>query len=228
MCPADRAIKKKTVDEIIACLIFLPVFENIKPSESVIKEAVKAPQPVAAEPLPKPPPATLPAGTDRRSRYMHKENLSTPSISGMLSENHLAGVSEPSGAGKDKSAIREQDFDLAQLTKAWKDFAETVEAAQLKSALSVREPILKDHFVISYSLDNEVQSTRIVSDVKPRLLAFLHKVLHNERITVEFIVTENKQEILNKPFTNQEKFNTLASKYPLLNLMKQRFGLEFE
>jgi len=64
--------------------------------------------------------------------------------------------------------------------------------------------------------------------VKPKLLAHLHKALHNELITVEFVVTENVQEILNKPYTNQEKFNTLSSKYPILNQMKQRFGLEFD
>ena len=157
------------------------------------------------------------------------ENLSTPSISGMLSENNLSGVSEPaSGSVKEQGDIKEQLFDSEQLTKAWKEFAETVEAAQLNSALTVREPLLLDNFIVSYNLDNEVQSNRIVSDLKPKLLAHLHRVLRNELITVVFIVSENKQEILNKPYTNQEKFNTLASKYPVLHVMKQRFGLEFE
>lgn len=147
----------------------------------------------------------------------------------MLSVKHLAGVSEPANdPRKGKRVVMEQVFDNEQLTKAWKEFAETVEAAQLNSALTVREPVLHENFNISYNLDNEVQSKRIVSDVKPKLLAHLHKVLHNELITVEFVVTENKQEILNKPYTNQEKFNTLAAKYPVVNLLKQRFGLEFE
>lgn len=141
----------------------------------------------------------------------------------------MSGVSEPaSDSGKDKGVIMENVFDNQQLINAWKEFAATVEAAQLNSALTVREPVLLDNFIISYNLDNEVQSNRIVSDVKPKLVAHLHKVLRNELISVEFIVSENKQEILNKPYTNQEKFNTLASKYPVLNLMKQKFGLEFE
>ena len=179
--------------------------------------------------MPKTPPVSRLTNIDRRTRYLHKENLSTPSISGMLSENHLSGVSEPAAdSRKDQGVIMEQVFDNEQLTKAWKEFAETVEAAQLNSALTVREPLLLENFNVSYNLDNELQSNGIVSDVKPKLLAYLHKVLQNELITVEFVVSENKQEILNKPYTNQEKFNTLAAKYPVVNLIKQKFGLEFE
>lgn len=190
---------------------------------------MKPQKPVSADPLPIGPPVSRLTDSERRTRYMHTENLSTPSISGMLSGNHLNGVPEPThDARKDKGVINDQFFDNEQLNKVWKEFAETVEAPQLKSALSVREPVLQDNFIIFYNLDNDVQSMRIVSDLKPRLLAHLHRVLHNGQITVEFVVTENKQEILNKPYTNQEKFNTLAAKYPLLNQMKQRFGLEFE
>jgi DNA polymerase III subunit gamma/tau len=103
-----------------------------------------------------------------------------------------------------------------------------VEAAQLKSALSVREPVLLDNFRVEYSLDNEVQRQRIVLDLKPKLMAFLIRNLNNDNIVIEFSVTENNQDILNKPYTDQEKFNALSAKYPMLSLMKQRFGLDFE
>ena len=141
----------------------------------------------------------------------------------------LSGVSEPVlAAFKDKAEPKDQPFDSEQLTIAWKAFAAQVDAAQLKSALSVREPILLDNFHVEYNLDNEVQRKRIVLDVKPKLLAYLHQVLHNELIMVDFNVTENLQEIINKPYTDQEKFNSLLAKYPVLGKMKQRFGLDFD
>jgi len=147
----------------------------------------------------------------------------------MLREESLSRVSEPDpNSESDKGAIKEQQFDQNQLIKAWKEFAETVEAAQLKSALSVREPVLLDNFIVEYNLDNEVQRQRIVLDLKPKLLAFLIRILHNDSIDIEFSVKENNQEILNKPYTDQEKFNALSAKYPILGLMKQRFGLDFE
>lgn len=231
------AVKKKTVDEIIASLLFLPVFEGLVPIAVSGKEVVipvqtaisaKPVQSATLTPPVKSPPVSHLSDKDRRSRYMKSENLSTPSISGMLNGDHL-GVSEPeSTLTNSRASHKEQSFDAAQLLKAWKEFAETVDAAQLKSALSVREPILTDNFVVTYNLDNEVQRQRITLDVKPKLLAHLHTVLHNDQVTVEFNVTENKEEIMNKPYTNQEKFNALAAKYSVLNMMKQRFGLDFE
>jgi DNA polymerase-3 subunit gamma/tau len=92
----------------------------------------------------------------------------------------------------------------------------------------VREPNLLENFSVEYSLDNEVQKQRIILDLKPKLLAHLHRELHNELISIEFNVTENKDEILNKPYTEQEKFNALALKFPALGLLKQKFGLDFE
>jgi DNA polymerase-3 subunit gamma/tau len=145
----------------------------------------------------------------------------------MLSGNHLVS-SEPAPGLKSNTDLQELSFDAVQLTKAWKEFAETVEAAQLKSALSVREPILTDNFIVIYHLDNEVQRQRITLDVKPKLLAHLGNALRNDKIKVDFEVTENHDEIINKPYTNQEKFNALAAKYSVLNTMKQRFGLDFD
>jgi DNA polymerase III subunit gamma/tau len=222
----DRAIKKKTIDEAVTTLSLLPIFSAIDPIEVFIKNATPS-QPVINVPEPKTPPANRLTDADRRTRQLHKENLSTPSISGMM--NGLSGVSEPDlPTFKNQAEPKDQPFDSDQLTLAWKAFAEKVDAAQLKSALSVREPILLENFHVEYNLDNEVQRKRIVLDVKPKLLAYLHQALHNELIMVDFNVTENLQEIINKPYTDQEKYNSLVAKYPVLGIMKQRFGLDFE
>jgi len=147
----------------------------------------------------------------------------------MLNGGKLSGVSEPA-ADRLKAGTnpKEQPYDTSQLIEAWKKFAESVDAAQLRSALSVREPIFNEDFSIVYNLDNEVQRQRITLDLKPKLLAYLHTALHNEKITVEFNVTENKEEIQNRPYTNQEKFNAMSAKYPLLGSMRQKFGLDFD
>jgi len=237
MCPNPGAVKKKTVDEIIGSLLLLSVFDGRVPSAGTAKEE-KLSVPTADSPSPKqpaipvPPVKIQPVGQlsekDRRSKYLKSENLSTPSISGMLNGDHLVASEPDSSLLKNKATRSEHSFDSVQLIKAWSEFAETVDAAQLKSALSVREPMLTDNFVVVYSLDNEVQRQRITMDVKPKLLAHLHAVLHNDQITVDFNVTENETEIMNKPYTNQEKFNALAARYSVLNMMKQRFGLDFD
>jgi DNA polymerase-3 subunit gamma/tau len=229
VCSIDGATKKKTIDEVISCLFFLPVFTADTPVKQVVKEIVEKEVTPAKVARPDNPPKNLPAEPVKKTRRAHMEHLSTPSISGMLRGEQLPGVSEP---GSPLSVGREnapdQSFDAVQLATAWKSFAESVEAGQLKSALSVREPILLDNFSVEYNLDNEVQKQRIIQDLKPKLLAHLHRELRNELISIEFNVTENKDEILNKPYTEQEKFNTLALKFPALGILKQRFGLDFE
>ncbi len=147
----------------------------------------------------------------------------------MLNGENSSEIAEPVAQfSKSKEILREQPFDQSQLKDAWKIFAETVDAAQLKSALSVREPFLLDNYCIEYNLDNEVQRQRIILDLKPKLISHLHEILKNDRISIEFKVTENTEEIMNKPYTDQEKFNTLVAKYPALGILKQRFGLDFE
>ena len=147
----------------------------------------------------------------------------------MLRGESQSGVSEPVPLSfGSKGASKEQPIDQDQLIKAWRNFSDTVDAPQLKSALSVREPVLLDNSVVEYILDNEVQNQRIIMDLKPKLLAYLSAILHNDHITIEFSVKENLQEIMNKPYTDQEKFNALSAKYPILGMMKQRFGLDFE
>jgi DNA polymerase-3 subunit gamma/tau len=201
-----------------------PAKETVLPVKSV--ESVKS---VETAPLVINPHTDRLTEKEPRNRNKHTENLATPSISGMLNGGTLSGVSEPAADRlKAWTNPKEQPYDASQLIEAWKKFAESVDAAQLRSALSVREPIFTEDFNIVYNLDNEVQRQRIILDLKPKLLAHLHAALHNEKITVEFNVTENREEIQNRPYTNQEKFNALLAKYPLLGSMRQKFGLDFD
>jgi len=219
----------------------LPVFTTIsqiaettsiskpKPATAQGNDIAEPPKNAEITPEPRNSPVSRMEDNERRNRRHHSENLATPSISGMLKGTGLSPVSEPNvPIPKAIVTSHEDSFDLSQLLVAWKDFANKVDAAQLKSALSVREPILHDDFCIEYNLDNEVQRKRIVMDVKSKLLGHLHKVLNNEHVTVEFNVSENLEDIINKPYTDQERFNSMAAKYPALSMMKNKFGLDFE
>jgi DNA polymerase-3 subunit gamma/tau len=202
----------------------IPAKETLPPVKSV--ESLKTRE-IAPQVLNQP--TGLPSFKEPKNRYKHTDNLSTPSISGMLNGGRLSAVPESDKDGlKTRPDPKEQYFDASQLIEAWKTFADSVEAAQLRSALSVRDPNITEDYNIVYNLDNELQRQRITLDLKPKLLAYLHTALHNEKITVEFNVKENLEEIRNRPYTNQEKFNVLAAKYPLLGSMKQKFGLDFD
>ncbi len=207
----------------------MPIFDSIlavvtpptpvsKPVHTLVENRIARVSPQESVPVPV-----------QRSRRPHNENLSTPSISGMMNGNTLSAVAEPdNNTGLSHEPARDQSIDPSALALAWRAFADQVDAPQLKSALSVREPLLLENYSIEYHLDNEVQRQRIIQDLKPKLLSYLTNELNNEHLSIEFVVSENLEEIMNKPYTDQEKFNVMVHKYPVLGLLKQRFGLDFE
>ncbi|MCE1199622.1 MAG: hypothetical protein LWW85_11685 [Marinilabiliales bacterium] len=163
---------------------------------------------------------------EKVSQLGRKENLATPSIYGMLggketgaTETQTTRVSEP---------IRTSEIDPIKLVEKWKQFADQVDAAQLKSALSVREPLLTEQYLIRYTLDNEVQRNRLILEVKPGLLAFLQRELHNDKIDLEFEIDDSQEVVVRRPYTDKERYDVLVNKYPLLGTLKSKFGLDFD
>jgi len=98
----------------------------------------------------------------------------------------------------------------------------------LKSALSTREPEIKDRWNVEYLLDNELQSQRLSLDFKPKLLAYLRRQLNNESIDISFSITSHTDHTTSQPYTDSEKWQVLVEKYPALALLKSKFGLDLE
>ena len=95
----------------------------------------------------------------------------------------------------------------------------------MHSALVAQLPVLKDEYVIEFTLSNSLQEEEILK-LKPSLLNFLRNELSNGKIELVTKMTEIPQG--NKRFyTDQEKFDHLTEKNPNLIKLKQQFGLDF-
>ena len=132
--------------------------------------------------------------------------------------------------GSDKQAeIRlENVFSQKDLAVAWKRFVALIDAPQIRTALGIREPVLKDGYLIEYELDTELELNRLALDLKPRLLGFLRSNLRNESIEIQFKVLSDSTQPIGVPYTDSEKWALLAKKYPALASLKSKFGLDFE
>ncbi len=157
--------------------------------------------------------------------------ISTPSILDALKDEEESTAS-PSVSEDDQSKYIKKEanksFLQAQLLEAWKDFVSTIDAPQLKSALGTREPELINQWQIEYVLDTELQYNRLTLDLKPKLLGFLRRRFENESIEILFKVSDqtiNKSEV---PYTDEERWNLLVTRYPSLSGLKSKFGLDFE
>ncbi len=159
------------------------------------------------------------------------EAFSIPSISEALRDDFPK--KEKNKPGKSEIELLQETpqlnpFTQDQLTLKWKNFVENIDAPQLKSALSSRTPLLKEDWKIGYELDNDLQNQRITLELKPQLLGFLRSQFGNEAIEIEFIICENNDFKPDVPYTDTEKWQALAEKYPSLISLKNRFGLDFQ
>ena len=56
----------------------------------------------------------------------------------------------------------------------------------------------------------------------------MRRQLENQAIEITFQVSDDLAPISDIPYTDEEKWNVLVSKYPSLALLKSKFGLDFE
>ena len=130
--------------------------------------------------------------------------------------------------GSNVGHVDENPFSQPELVVAWKNFVDSIEAAQLKSALSAREPVLAENWQVQYELDSELQLNRLTLDLKPKLLGFLRETFKNESIEILFKVSANTIQLTRTPYTDAERWDSLVEKYPALAALKSKFGLDFE
>jgi hypothetical protein len=164
-------------------------------------------------------------------RVSGRDAFTTPSIREALNNDPVFKDQAPSSAtvkNPAQSINVTQPLTQEKLTEVWKTFVEKIEAPQLKSALSSREPKLKGHGHIEYELDNELQLQRLTLDLKPKLLGNLRQEFSNDSIDIDFSISTITDETSSVPYTESEKWQSLVEKYPALAALKTKFGLDFE
>ena len=82
---------------------------------------------------------------------------------------------------------------------------------------------LEDDYTIRLEIINSYQ-LHMIERVQTELIEFLREQLKNKHIKLrtEVVKPEDKKMV----YTNTEKFNYLAEKYPMMNELRKRLGLE--
>lgn len=195
--------------------------KNLSRSKSVNPVQIAAPsKPVIAEPV-----------IQNHVKQKVAGRYSTPSILKALSDDvKTDDVGNTSEIAADQYIKNETNhpFSYAELLDSWKSFVSTIDAAQLKSALGTREPILTEGWQVEYELDTELQLNRLTLDLKPKLLGYLRNQLRNDAIEIQFKISAGTDSKSNIPYTEAERWASLVEKYPALAMLKSKFGLDFE
>ncbi|HKI90421.1 MAG TPA: hypothetical protein VKA38_15455 [Draconibacterium sp.] len=93
----------------------------------------------------------------------------------------------------------------------------------LKSTLST-VPELKQNYQLLLEIENTIQEN-LIGSIKPELVSWLRKELHNSKIQ---LVTKFTKKVKGRLiYTDSEKFEEMVKKNPELALLRQKFKLDF-
>ena len=117
-----------------------------------------------------------------------------------------------------------ESFTAEDLKIKWEEFLIRLEERpNLKSTLS-NVPEINEDFQLLLEIDNRIQDD-LISTIKPELISWLRKELHNSKIQLVTKITDKVKGRL--IYTDSEKFEEMVKKNPELDLLKQKFKLDF-
>ncbi|MFY0604624.1 MAG: DNA polymerase III subunit gamma/tau [Flavobacteriaceae bacterium] len=206
--------KKKSANYIIPATFFtsiIPVVKEIKkPKTFIEKDAtilkVETPKPEIKKPVLK--------HVARRSsalslKTVHQKKEEKKTITEENYDNHP------------KTA-----FSQVQLLNTWKQYHSILIKKGQKSIASILiadEPILKENFLIEFTLPNSLMKDQLKQGT-PKLLKYLRETLNNYGIALNVLVNETVEKKF--AYTPQEKYNKLKEKNPMIEKLKDRFQLD--
>ncbi len=168
----------------------------------------------AARPVPRPATKPVTEGNGRKIK-----NISIKDSLEALKKNKEKGE-------QSAEPVRTNPFDQEKLEEAWNLFTASYQSRSpsFASAIAKYTPKLKEDFVVEYKVDNKIitQDTLNVT----ALLQFLKAELSNTEITLTPVFPEKNEP--KKAYTDREKFDQMAKKYPEIVKLKEQLGLELQ
>lgn len=166
-----------------------------------------------------------------------KKVVSKPGIPNVGSDRKIKNISikdsldalkkkpEPEEEAVDEPVIK-TDFGQEQLVESWKRFVESykTKSPSFSNAIGKYEPLLKNNFKIEYKVDNILIAKDLLNVTT--LLEFLKRELINNQITLNAVLPDKKE--TRKAYTDREKFDEMAKKYPGILKLKDQLNLEID
>lgn len=165
-----------------------------------------------------------------------KEKKSTPKarkeengrkVKNISIKDSLNSLKQTTDTNEDKPEAKIiTEFNQESLLKAWNDFIVNYQekAPSFANAIAKYPPQLRDNFVIEYMVDNQIVAGDLLNITS--MLEFLKKELNNNQITLKPVVAEKSSQ--KTAYTDREKFEEMAKKYPGLIDLKEQLNLELD
>jgi len=151
------------------------------------------------------------------------------SIKDVITENGVEAVkdnavSHETGSGNVRTGRAE--LTESSFTEAWQEFVDSLkgEGTRIVSMFKSLKPELEDEHTIRIHLSNAAQKDLFVQNYKPKLIGFLEKRFSVQEPEIE--TTVDLTETNDLLYTDEQKYNYLQAKYPVLKDFKKTFNLD--
>jgi len=118
------------------------------------------------------------------------------------------------------------EFTEDEFGKAWNEFVDTLkgEGTRVVSMFKSIQPEIEDEHTIRIHLSNATQRDLFVQNYKPKLTGFIRSRFRVTELDIETSVdiTETNEVL----YTDEQKYNYLQGKYPVLNVFRKAFNLD--
>ena len=211
--------KKKSSNFIIPATFFTSLSPSVKKVQKEVTPTTKVTTTTATPEAPKP----IVTEVKKPSIKNVKRRTSALSLKSLQEKREVKVISdeEENFDNHPKTPFTEE-----QLKEAWKKYyfkLQELGEKNIASILLAGQPSLKTNFEILVNLPNNLMKSQLEKG-RPGLLKFLRERLNNYGIAV----TINVSETIEKKFayTPHEKYEKLKEKNPLLEKLKNTFGLD--
>jgi DNA polymerase-3 subunit gamma/tau len=118
------------------------------------------------------------------------------------------------------------EFTSSAFSTAWREFVDTLkgEGTRIISMFKSIQPEMEDENTIRIHLNNAAQRDLFVQNYKPKLTGFLESRFLVSELEIETSVDLTEANEL--PYTDEQKYNYLQGKYPVLNEFRKAFNLD--
>ncbi len=124
--------------------------------------------------------------------------------------------------------LSKSELNANSFSTSWRAFTEEVisDGPRVASMFKSIKPELQNNGAILLHLSNAAQKDMFIQNYKQKLFNFLENRFSTKKIDVEIVVDLSEtNEIL---YSDEQKYNYLATKYPVIKDMKKAFNLDFE
>ena len=213
---------------------------NTDQAVQVVKKAVSAAPKTVNEPK-------KIYGKEADKEVPKDEEIKTPEVSQEIKKKEPAVKKEENGRKIKNISIRDglnalkqksddtkeaaeepitNEFDQSRLIEVWRNFTEVYNATapSFAHALAKYKPVLKDNFIIEFKVDNILIAKDKIN--VSAMLEYFKKELNNNQIKLAPVVADKTTH--KTAYTDREKFEEMAKKYPDLADLKEQLNLELD